>query len=145
MNEREANRISVCAIFATAIAVSGCTSIWKDVPKSEPANRVVRLDASWFVENPSEDLVQRVAEERRQHISATLENRAAGKTGVPLEVALGFPTSDSSAPHEEAHPAIVLDQQSASESATNQAESEDGPLVIEFADGRKLTGKEDEE
>lgn len=154
MNERVANRISVCAVFLVVLVVSGCMSIWKDVPNA-PANPVVRLDATWFMENPSKDLIQRIAEERRQHISSTLADRAAGKTGVPLEDAIGVPVSDASAPRHEEHQALVLDRKSASEvqpignsdraeTATTKAESSNGPLVIEFADGRTLTGEEDE-
>ncbi len=44
----------------------------------------VAMDASWYMDNPSPEVIERLASERKDHIDRTLKQRTAGIVGVPL-------------------------------------------------------------
>lgn len=43
------------------------------------------MDASWYLDNPSGELIERLAQERKDHIERTLAQRQSGAVGRPLD------------------------------------------------------------
>ena len=66
----------------------GCSAIWREVPASVSPASKVSLDASWFLENPSKEVVTRFTDERQDHIADVMSNRQKGVIGISLDEAL---------------------------------------------------------
>jgi hypothetical protein len=66
------------------LVLGGCASMWQDVPRQSDGQPKVVLDASWYLESPSTDLVQRLTQERQAHIQRVLDQRERGEVGVTV-------------------------------------------------------------
>ena len=66
----------------------GCSSLWREAPSPVARPPKVRMDASWFLENPSKDVVMRIAEERKTHVETVLASREKGVVSIPLRDAI---------------------------------------------------------
>lgn len=157
-------RIVVLAMAGLVLVSGGCAAIWRDVPSRTPTDPKVRLDAAWYTESPSPELIRQLTKQRQEHINSTIEQRKQGKAGLSLEEIFerGMPPSSA---HEfaksevdanaQTHSSLVLNRQSspsidggdtisvaapeesgASTSASSKAGA--GKIVIEVAGGERF-------
>lgn len=54
----------------------------------KPAGEV-RYDASWYSENASSDVIERLKKQRQDHVNQTVKRRAEGKVGVSISELIG--------------------------------------------------------
>lgn len=87
---------------------TGCSAIWREVPASVSPASKVSLDASWFLENPSEEVVTRFTDERQDHIADVMSNRQKGVISISLDEAL----------HGRSEPSVQADASSFDASST---------------------------
>ena len=77
--------------FLLVVLISGnlgCSAVWQEVPAPvSPASKVC-LDASWFLENPSKEVVTRFTDERKNHVADVMSSRQQGVIGISLDEAL---------------------------------------------------------
>ena len=108
-------------------------------PHQDSAKPNVQCDASWFLQNPSKDIIERVAKDRETHIENVMATRANGVVSISLSEAISGnvetrdqrQNSSSSSPVVESLP-CVEDQAKAS---SNRSSS--GGLMIEIKGGAK--------
>ncbi|MEL6110644.1 MAG: hypothetical protein AAFU85_31950 [Planctomycetota bacterium] len=76
----------VCGLL---VAPTGCASMWKEVPLEKKPPTDVRFDASWYSENASPDVIERLKKHRQEQVDRTVSQRAAGKVGISLSELVG--------------------------------------------------------
>ena len=82
-------KVCALALIFTATWSSGCSVLWREGPiQVNTDSSKLKMDASWFLENPSKDLIQRVSDDRQAHITHVLGNREKGVISVSLHEAL---------------------------------------------------------
>jgi len=131
-----------CLLLVVSISCNlGCSGIWRTAPSPVSRPSKVRVDASWFVENPSQEVVQRVTDERQTHIKNVMSQREQGVISVSLTEAI----SGNSAPRmeEEIDASSAAARQDESQPATTEVnteptaqESESGRLMIKVKAGK---------
>ena len=84
----------------------GCSVLMHDVDSPLPQQKVV-CDAPWYSENCSPEIIDRIKSDRQQHIQRTLDMRAKGDVGIPLN--LTEPTESGYRSPETPHPSAGLD------------------------------------
>ncbi len=72
----------LCGLFV--IGNVGCSSIWREKPLPVTPSSKLKLDASWFAESPTEELIGRVARDRQRHMEDVISKRNGGAVGVSL-------------------------------------------------------------
>ncbi len=99
MYVRQIRQAGYLLLVCSAGLCSGCASLWQIEPPPVTHPPKVRVDASWFLENPSKDVVKRITDERQTHIETVLSSRKRGVISIPLSDAIsGVPVaSDQSA------------------------------------------------
>lgn len=86
-------KVYALTLIFTATWSSGCSLLWREGPiQVNTDSSKLKMDASWFLENPSRDLIQRVSDDRQAHITHVLGNREKGVISVSLHEALSGET-----------------------------------------------------
>ena len=133
-------RIAGCfLLIASAVQSGGCATLWQTAPHQDSAKPNVQCDASWFLQNPSKDVIERVANDRETHIENVMATRANGVVSISLNEAISGnvetrdqrQNSSSASPVMESLPGVE-DQAKAS---SNRSSS--GGLMIEIKGGAK--------
>ena len=133
-------RIAGCfLLIASAVPNGGCATLWRTAPQQDSAKPNVKCDASWFLQNPSTDVIERVAQDRETHIENVMATRANGVVSISLSEAISGnvetrdqrQNSSSASPVMESLPSVE-DQAKAS---SNRSSS--GGLMIEIKGGAK--------
>ena len=88
MDVRQIRQAGYLQLVLLTVLSCGCSSLWREAPSPVPRPPKVRMDASWFLENPSKDVVTRIAEERKTHIETVLASREKGVVSIPLRDAI---------------------------------------------------------
>jgi hypothetical protein len=88
MDVRQIRQAGYFQLVLLTVLSCGCSSLWREAPSPVPRPPKVRMDASWFLENPSKDVVTRIAEERKTHIETVLASREKGVVSIPLRDAI---------------------------------------------------------
>ncbi len=87
MKVRRRHPAIAAAMMTSGLLIwGGCTSLWQEIPVSQDKRPVVRLDASWHAENPSDDQIERLSKDRQEHIQRVLQQRQRGVVGLPLNL-----------------------------------------------------------
>lgn len=126
-------------LIASAVVNTGCATLWQTTIRPSSEKPKVQCDASWFLQNPSKDVIERVANDRKTHIENVMATRANGVVSVPLSEAISGnaetrgqrTTSSLASPVMDSLPAVG-DQVKASSN-----ESSSGGLMIEIKGGAK--------
>ena len=133
-------RIAGCfLLIASAVQSCGCATLWQTAPHQDSAKPHVQCDASWFLQNPSKEIIERVAKDRETHIENVMATRANGVVSISLNEAISGnvetrdqrQNSSSASPVMESLPGVE-DQAKAS---SNRSSS--GGLMIEIKGGAK--------
>ena len=133
-------RIAGCfLLIASAVSNCGCATLWQTAPHQDSAKPNVQCDASWFLQNPSKEIIERVAKDRETHIENVMATRANGVVSISLSEAISGnvetrdqrQNSSSASPVMESLPGVE-DQAKAS---SNRSSS--GGLMIEIKGGAK--------
>ena len=110
---------------------------------SSPAPKVC-LDASWGLENPSKEVIERFTDERQAHIADVMSNRQKGVIGISWDQAIhgvSGPHDQTSAPSLESSSTVLNSDkvQSATEINTlpSTEQSESGRLMLHIKGGTK--------
>ena len=133
-------RIAGCfLLIASAVTSGGCATLWQTAPHQDSSKPNVQCDASWFLQNPSKEIIERVAKDRETHIENVMATRANGVVSISLNEAISGNVetrdqrrnSSSASPVMESLPGVE-DQAKAS---SNRSSS--GGLMIEMKGGAK--------
>ncbi len=87
----DGRQIRGTAFLLLVVSIScnlGCSAVWREVPASVAPASKVSLDASWFLENPSKEVVNRFTSDRQEHIAEVMSNRQKGVVGISLDEAV---------------------------------------------------------
>ncbi len=93
-------KITLCTAAMLSLHCGGCAMLWRDAPTESASRPKVVLDAAWYSEAPSKDVIDRLKSERREHIDNTVSQRKQGNVGVSLDQILTAPAKSDSVPQQ---------------------------------------------
>ncbi|MDG2222253.1 MAG: hypothetical protein P8L85_12800 [Rubripirellula sp.] len=121
--------------------LGGCQSMWVDVPQQEHEPKF-RLDAPWYSENPSDDLISRLTKERQEYVGAILDQRDKGNVSVPLAQAIHGKQKPSEPSQIASNTSLVLTKSNPSITADSETSIESKPIQLEFSENNLVNPTE---
>lgn len=144
MDGRQVRRAGHLLLVVLISGNLGCSAVWQEVPSPVSPAPKVCLDASWGLENPSKEVIERFTDERQAHIADVMSNRQKGVIGISWDQAIhgvSDPLDQTPAPSLDSSSTVLNSDkvQSATEINTlpSTEQSESGRLMLHIKGGTK--------